>query len=108
MPAARCDRAQGVCRLIRVFDSPDALFYCDLPYIGSEGHYEEKFIWADHMRLRDALKGIKGHFLLSHNDGSLVRERYEGFTIEAVWRENNMAKRYGAGRYAELLIRNYE
>lgn len=90
--------------LIRVYDRPDALFYCDPPYMGSEGHYEEKFTRADHVRLRDTLKSIKGHFLLSYNDCPGVRELYEGFTIEEVSREHNMAKRYGAGRYAEVLI----
>ena len=93
--------------LIRVYDRPDALFYCDPPYMGSEGHYEEKFTQADHVRLRDTLQGIQGRFLLSYNDSTAIRELYEGFTIEEVSREHNIAKRYEAGKYAELLIRNY-
>ncbi len=93
--------------LICVYDRPDALFYSDPPYMGSEGHYEEKFAQADHVRLRDTLKGIKGRFILSYNDCPAVRELYEGFAIEAVNREHNIAKRYGAGKYEELLIRNY-
>lgn len=94
--------------LIRVYDRPDALFYCDPPYMGSEGHYEEKFAQADHVRLRDTLKGIKGLFILSYDDCPAVHDLYEGFTIEAVNREHNIAKRYGAGKYGELLIRNYK
>lgn len=93
--------------LVRVYDRPDALFYCDPPYMGSEGHYEEKFTQADHVRLRDTLQDIQGRVLLSYNDSPAIRELYEGFTIEAVKREHNLAKRYGAGRYAELLIKNY-
>lgn len=44
--------------LIKQYDRPDALFYCDPPYHTTEGHYSEKFTEADHYRFN----GIKKAF----------------------------------------------
>lgn len=52
----------------------------------------------DHVRLRDALGGIQGKWLLSYNDCAYIRELYEGYRIETVKRLNNLAQRYNQGR----------
>ena len=89
--------------LIKVYDRPGALFYCDPPYHTTEDMYVVVFTEDDHRRLRDALSRIKGRFLLSYNDDEFVRELYSGFEITAVERSNNLA----SGRYKEIIVKNY-
>ena len=89
--------------LIKVYDRPAALFYCDPPYHSTEKYYDVQFGEADHIRLRDTLAEIKGKFLLSYNDDNFVRELYKDYNIEAVERAHNLA----SGKFKELIITNY-
>ncbi len=89
--------------LIKVYDRPRALFYCDPPFHSTEKYYDVQFGETDHVRLRDILAPIKGKFLLSYNDDEFIRELYKGFKIEAVERQNNISN----GRFKELIITNY-
>ena len=64
-------------KLIKQYDRPNTLFYLDPPYFETEDYYEDVgFTEADHVRLRDALMGIQGKFLLSYNDCPRIRELY--------------------------------
>ncbi len=89
--------------LIKVYDRPRALFYCDPPFHSTEKYYDVQFDETDHVRLRDTLAAIKGKFLLSYNGDEFIRELYKGFKIEAVERQNNISN----GRFKELIITNY-
>lgn len=89
--------------LIKVYDRPGALFYCDPPYHKTEKYYDAEFKNSDHERLNECLKRIKGKFILSYNDDDYVRELYKDFSITAVTRQNNLSK----GDYKELIIKNY-
>ncbi len=89
--------------LIKVYDRPDALIYSDPPYHNTERHYSEKFTEADHRRLCDILKNIRGKFVLSYNDDDFVRELYNGYKIIPVDRQNNIS----SGRFKELIIKNF-
>lgn len=102
-------------KLIRHYDRPESLFYCDPPYHCTEGYYsnigEDGFTEKDHIRLRDALLSIQGKFLLSYNDDGFIRELYDapGIQIEPVTRLNNIRQRYDPNcQFAELLIANYD
>lgn len=102
-------------KLIRQYDRPVSLFYCDPPYHATEGYYqnigEDGFTEKDHIRLRDALLSIQGKFLLSYNDDAFVRELYDapGIQIEAVTRLNNIKQRYDPNcQFAEVFIANYD
>lgn len=102
-------------KLIRQYDRPVSLFYCDPPYHATEGYYqnigEDGFTEKDHIRLRDALLSIQGKFLLSYNDDSFIRELYDapGIQIEAVTRLNNIKQRYDPNcQFAEVFIANYD
>lgn len=102
-------------KLIRQYDRPVSLFYCDPPYHATEGYYqnigEDGFTEKDHIRLRDALLSIEGKFLLSYNDDAFVRELYNapGIQIEAVTRLNNIKQRYDPNcQFAEVFIANYD
>lgn len=93
--------------LIKVYDRPDALFYCDPPYFATEKYYDAYFKSDDHERLKIILKGIKGRFLLSYNDDPFVRELYKWAHVQEVSRLHSLKTRYGAESYKELLISNY-
>ncbi|MBE6855891.1 MAG: DNA adenine methylase [Ruminococcus sp.] len=89
--------------LIKVYDRPGALFYCDPPYHKTEKYYDAEFLNSDHERLNNCLKGIKGKFILSYNDDVYIRDLYRDFNITAVERQNNLGK----GSFKELIIKNY-
>ncbi len=89
--------------LIKVYDRPKALFYCDPPYHTTEKYYDVQFTEADHIRLQNTLTAIKGRFLLSYNDDDFVRDLYKGFNISAVERNNSLS----VGKFKELIITNY-
>ena len=99
-------------RLIRQYDRPDTMFYCDPPYYNTESYYEDVgFTTKDHERLANALMSIQGKFLLSYNDCPEIRELYKrpGIVIESTQRLSNIAQRYeGGAMFAELLIANYD
>lgn len=98
--------------LIKQYDRPDSLCYCDPPYFGTESMYEGvNFNKDSHIRLRDTLLGIDGYFLLSYNACDFISELYDrpGIYIQEVSRLNNIKQRYdGGSEYAELLIANYD
>lgn len=89
--------------LIKVYDRPNALFYCDPPYYKAEKYYDSEFNSEDHQRLKRCLNAIKGRFILSYNDDDYIRELYKDFNITEAERQNNLSK----GTYKELIITNY-
>lgn len=95
--------------VIQFYNKPDALFYLDPPYYGTEKYYSVDFGTEDHLNLKELLTGIKGRLVLSYNDCQYIRDLYQGFNIEAVNRNNNLVGRYNHidNRYSELVIRNY-
>ena len=46
--------------ILKTYDRPDALFYLDPPYLGTEKNYEGTFGWKDHLRLA-ANTAFTGH-----------------------------------------------
>ena len=89
--------------LIKVYDRPNALFYCDPPYHTTEKYYDVQFTEDDHLRLKNALNHIKGKFVLSYNDDEFIRELYKDYTIINVSRQNNLS----TGTYKEVIITNF-
>lgn len=70
---------------IERYDRPNALFYCDPPYYGSEGYYGKgAFSRADFGRLADVFRDLKGGFILSINDHPEVRTTFADFEIMEV------------------------
>ena len=102
-------------RLIRHYDRPVSLFYCDPPYHDTEDYYqnigEKGFTEEDHVRLRDTLLRIEGKFLLSYNDDEFVRALYDrpGLCIVETTRLNTIKQRYDPNsQFPELIISNYD
>ena len=95
--------------ILKTYDRPDALFYLDPPYLGTEKYYEGMFGWDDHLRLADNLKKIKGRFVLSYNDDDRIRELYNAWcNIESVQRRETLS---GSGEnqksFKEVIIKNF-
>ena len=93
--------------LIRIYDRPGALFYCDPPYYDAEKYYPDRFQPEDHVRLHDALKKINGKFIISYNDCPNIRELYKQYNIIEADRMDNLANKSSAKRYKELIIKNF-
>ena len=93
--------------LIRTYDRPGALFYCDPPYYDAEKYYPDRFQPEDHVRLHDALKKINGKFIISYNDCPNIRELYKQYNIIEADRMDNLANKSSAKRYKELIIKNF-
>ena len=94
---------------IKQYDSDSTLFYLDPPYVGTENYYKNKktFDLKDHRDLCKILKSIKGKFLLSYNDCELVRNLYQGFTIETLETHYRINMQTQNVKRKELLVRNY-
>lgn len=108
-------RLDGVCienldfaDCIKRYDRPHTLFYCDPPYHATAG-YKADFTWADQLRLAEALRSIKGKFLLSINDHPDIRRLYKGLTKRKVNVQYSIArdKTPEARNRTELIIANY-
>jgi DNA adenine methylase len=104
----------GFEKCIEIWDQPEALFYLDPPYMNTEFYYKKgsgKFGINEHQRLRDALAGIKGRFILSYEDHPEVRRLYAGYRIEDIGeykRSLNNKQGEEAKTAQEILIMNYE
>ncbi len=95
-------------QILKTYDSPKTLFYLDPPYYSTEKYYPDRFLAADHLRLKEALAKISGRFLLSYNDCKEIRDLYRGYEILKVDRANNLKNKEQGNRYQELLIKNYK
>lgn len=100
--AGRLPTIQTPC--IARYDGPEALFYIDPPYWGSEDDYG-RGVWDRHdfAALAEQLRGIKGRFLLSINDVPEIRELFDWAEIEGVQTTYTIGGG-GGHRAAELLI----
>ncbi len=89
------------------YDRPDALFYLDPPYWGSESDYGKGLFERADARMAEVLHGLKGRFLMSLNDVPEVREIFRDFDIEAVETTYTVAARgKSRGKTGELIIGN--
>lgn len=92
---------------LRRYDTPETLFYLDPPYYGCEKDYGKAlFTRAEFPQMAEALKGIKGRFILSLNDRPEVRDIFKGFRLTAVDTTYSIAGRGNAKKAGELLISN--
>ena len=94
--------------LIKMYDSPNQMFYCDPPYTSGEGYKVCSTKNFEHEKLAEVLKGIKGKFLLSYDDSEVIREIYKGFDIIEVSRLKGIGTYLIKNReYREVLIKNF-
>jgi DNA adenine methylase len=66
-------------KVIRRFDTPEALFYCDPPYVhstrSSKTGYRHEMTDGDHLELLDTLNSIKGGAMLSSYPSELYKKQ---------------------------------
>ncbi|PYE80802.1 DNA adenine methylase [Pseudoroseicyclus aestuarii] len=91
--------------LLERYDGEGALFYLDPPYWGGEDDYGKAiFARDDFAKIAEALRGLKGRFILSINDVPEIREVFAGFEMEAVQTTYTIAKGEAQTERAELII----
>lgn len=97
-------------KCISIYDSRETFFYCDPPYRGTHGGDGNYDLLSDEewMVMRDALRKIKGKFLLSHNDDSFVLDLFKRFHVRDIDVRVSLPKVKTAGMRHEVLISNYE
>jgi DNA adenine methylase len=66
-----------------MYDSSDAVFYCDPPYYKKEYLYEGcKDYGKDfHIELHNELKKLKGKVVLSYEENRFITDLYKDFNI---------------------------
>lgn len=93
--------------IFKKYDRPYCFHFCDPPYFETDG-YDAVFGEAEHLRLRNILRNIRGKFLLTINDHPKVREWYQGFNIIETEVNYSVSKdQNGRGKYKELIINNF-
>ncbi|WP_254561776.1 DNA adenine methylase [Dyadobacter diqingensis] len=99
-----------VLKVIKAYDSPDAFFYLDPPYVSSDqGHYAGYSI-EDFKNLLDACSNMKGKFLLSSYPESILIEYREKFGWKSEDHEKAIAvngRRKEPKKKVECLTWNY-
>lgn len=68
--------------IIEKYDSEEALFYVDLPYVGREKLYAGGLTMEDHFELRELLNSARGKVILSYHDDPIIGEIYGHWNIE--------------------------
>jgi DNA adenine methylase len=97
--------------VIRLYDSPKTLFYCDPPYIhdtrGDDSAYGHEMTDRDHIELADVLNTIKGRAAISNYQCKLMEELYP----PPRWRKAIGPKKTihsTKGKRVEILWTNYD
>ena len=95
--------------IIEKYDSSEALFYVDPPYIGREKFYAGGFTKKDHYELGEMLNSARGKVIISYYDDPIIHELYGHWNIEkhSAFKQAVGGQNVG-GEAEELLIMNYE
>ena len=91
--------------VIRKYDAPDSVFYCDPPYWRREHYYQQEF--DDHHRLAQVLNSIQGKAAVSYYEFPELAEWYSGWqrhTYEIYKPSSYWGSRK---RATELVLTNY-
>lgn len=95
--------------IIEKYDSDEAMFYVDPPYVGREKFYAGGFTLEDHYELAEMLNAVKGKVIVSYYPDPIINELYQGWNIEShgAFKQAVGGQNVG-GQAEELLIMNYE
>ena len=91
---------------IERYDGPETFFFCDPPYLGTEG-YEVPFGEREQIALAARLRSIKGKFLMTNSDNRGVRDLYRGLPMKVV-RGHLSIERSHKRALRHLIVTNYE
>jgi DNA adenine methylase len=93
-------------KLIKQYDSPNTLFYLDPPYEQSNNLYIHDTLPIKDVY--DAIKNIKGYFILSYNNSKEAKQLFKNYNIKQV--KTKYGKSTEGGQHhvnIELIITNY-
>jgi DNA adenine methylase len=95
-------------QVIKEYDSPTTFFFLDPPYEDTDDTYYRNYI-IDYNVMNNALKNIKGKFLLTINDSKLIRDTFKDFKIKTIVVRNQANTGLGeeTRNRKELFISNY-
>ncbi len=91
--------------ILKKFDGPDTFFYLDPPFHEMMCPYVSCDV--NPRQIADAVRKLKGKWLLSYNDHSDVRKAFKGYKIEKISTKYSMDESVKQVSVYELLIRNY-
>jgi DNA adenine methylase len=96
--------------LVDRYDRPEALFYFDPPYLGSEGDYGPGlFAPSQFAAIADRLRRLEGKAIVSLNDVPGIREAFAGFRIETAELPYTIGQATsGVKQVREVLIYTFE
>lgn len=93
--------------IIRIYDSPETLFYVDPPYIGREACYAGGFTEQDHLELARMLNSIRGNAIVSYYDEPILLELYPNWHRQYLTGYVQSVGGTGPKQTQELLLMNY-
>ena len=113
----RFRRVQILCRpaldVIKKWDGPDTLIYCDPPYVHGTRHRGSRNVYAvemtddDHRQLAEVLHGCRSKVVLSGYPSKLYTELYADWRIMTFEMPNNAAGGRKKARKFETLWMNF-
>jgi DNA adenine methylase len=91
-------------RLVKNYDSPATFFFFDPPYFGDKQKDYKGWTRPELEELIDALRGLKGRWMMTFGDHPGVRELFRGWKVTPVDRQSAFKKDGNSRRYHELII----
>lgn len=92
-------------KVIEKYDDKTTFFYLDPPYENPNQNDYKDYVTPE--QVYDAVKNIKGRFLLSYNNSSKIRNIFKEFNIKAIKTAYAKTQNIGERTRTELIITNY-
>ena len=92
-------------KVIEKYDDKTTFFYLDPPYENPKQSDYKDYVTPE--QVYDAIKNIKGRFLLSYNDSSKIRNIFKEFNIKTIKTAYTKTQNIGERTVNELIITNY-
>jgi DNA adenine methylase len=92
-------------KVIEKYDDKTTFFYLDPPYENPNQNDYKDYVTPE--QVYDAVKNIKGRFLLSYNDSSKIRNIFKEFNIKTIKTVYGKTQHIGERTVNELIITNY-
>ena len=99
--------------VIRAWDSPETLFYCDPPYVHETRHHGSRDVYgvemteAEHRQLAETLNQTRGNVVLSGYASPLYEDLYRGWRTVEFDMANHAAGGKSKARKQEILWLNW-
>ena len=92
--------------VIKKYDSPNALFYLDPPYSQAVSRWGYDYLLIKPEEVYNAVKNIKGKFILSYNDNPDIRDLFKDFKVKTIKTTYELSG-HRKPNIKELLISNF-